>query len=75
MKIVFKPHLKSKTFSITTSYSRLKEKEIRLVDYKFYQKSLVVLISFLIILIFPEQPKELGYICESYNSSEICKVW
>jgi len=75
MKTVFKSDLKSKTFSISRSYSRLKEKEISLVDYKFYQKSVVLLISFLTILIFPEQPKELGNICESYNSSEICNVW
>ena len=75
MKTVFKPHLKSKTLSITRSYSLLKEKEIRLVDYKFYQKSLVVLISFLTILIFPESPKELESICKSYNSRKICNVW
>ena len=75
MKTAFRPDLKSKTFSISRSYSRLKEKEISLFDYKFYQKSLVLIISFLTILIIPEQPKELGKICKSYNSSEICNVW
>ena len=75
MKTAFKPDLKSKTLCISKSYSRLKEKEISLVDYKSYQKLLVLLISFLIILIFPEPPSELGNICESYNSSEICNVW
>ncbi len=75
MKTALKPDLKSKTFSISRSYGCLKEKEISLIDYKSYQKLLVLLISFLTILIFPEQPKELGNICESYNSSEICNVW
>ena len=75
MKTTFKPILKSKSFCINKSYTRLKEKEIILVNVKVYQNLFVLLISFLIILIFPEQPKELGYICESYNSSEICKVW
>ena len=75
MKTAFKSDLKQKTFSISRSYSRLKEKEISPVDFKFYQKLLVLLISFSTILIFPEQPQELGNICESYNSSEICNVW
>ena len=75
MKTALKPDLESKTFGISRSYARLKEKEICMVNTKSYQKSLVLLISFLIILIFPEPPRELGNICESYNSSEICNVW
>ena len=75
MKTVVKPDLKTKTFGITRSYTRLIEKEISFVDFKFYQKLLVLLISFLTILIFPESPKELGNICENYNSKEMCKVW
>ena len=75
MKTAFKSDLKSKTFSVSRSYIRLKEKETNLLNYKLYQNLLVFLISFLTILIFPEQPKELGNICESYNSSEKCNVW
>jgi hypothetical protein len=75
MKTAFKPELKSKTFSNSKSYSRLIEKEISLVDFKFYQKLFVLLISFSTILIFPESPKELGNICETYNSRKICNVW
>ena len=75
MKTVVKPDLKTKTFGINRSYTRLIEKEISLVNFKFYQKLLVLLISFLTILIIPESPRELGNICESYNSKKICNVW
>ena len=75
MKTALNPNLKLKTYCISKSYSRLKEKEISLINFKFYQKLFVLLISFSIILIFPESPKELGNICENYNSKEICNVW
>ena len=75
MKTVIKPDLKLKTLCISKSYTRLLEKETSLPDYKLYQKLFVILISFLTILIFPELPKELGDICESYNSRKICNVW
>jgi len=75
MKTVVKPDLKTKTFGINRSYTRLIEKEISLVSFKFYQKLLVLFISFLTILIIPESPRELGNICESYNSKKICNVW
>ena len=75
MKTALKPDLKSKTYCISKSYSRLTEKEINLINFKFYQKLFVLLISFSTILIFPESPRELGNICESYNSRKICNVW
>ena len=75
MKTDFEPDLKSKTFCISKSYSFLEKKEVSLVSYKFYQKLFVFLISFSTILIFPESPKELEKICETYNSRKICNVW
>ena len=78
MKTALKPDFKFKTYFISKSYSRLTEKEISLMKFKFskfYQKLIVLLISFSTILIFPESPKELGDICESYNSKKICNVW
>ena len=75
MKTALKPDLKSKTYCISKSYSRLVEKEISLINFKLYQKLFVLLISFLTILIFPETPNELGNICENNNSSKICNVW
>ena len=75
MKTVLKPELKLKTYCIIKSYSRLKEKEISFINFKVYQKLFVLLISFSTILIFPESPKELENICESYNSRKICNVF
>ena len=75
MKTAFEPYLKSKTFCISKSYTLLVEKEVSLVSFKFYQKLFVFLISFSTILIFPESPKELENICETYNSRKICNVW
>ena len=75
MKVAATPNLKSKTFCISKSYPRLIEKEMSLVNLKFYQKLFVFLLSFSTILIFPESPKELENICESYNSRKICNVW
>ena len=75
MKTVLKPELKLKTYCISKSYSRLKEKEISFNNFKFYQKLFVLLISFSTILIFPESPRELENICDSYNAKEICNIW
>ena len=75
MKTVLWPDLKSKTFCVSKSYPRLEKKELSLVSFKFYQKLFVFLIAFSTILIFPESPKELENICESYNSGKICNVW
>ena len=75
MKTAFEPDVKSKTFCISKSYHLPVEKEVTLVSTKFYQKLFVFLISFSTILIFPESPKELENICETYNFREICNVW
>ena len=75
MKTALKPDLKSKTYCISKSYSRFIEKEISLINFKFYQKLFVLLISFSTILIIPESPRELANICESYNSKKLCNVF
>ena len=75
MKTALKPDLKSKTFCVSKSYIHLIEKEKSLINFKFYQKLFVLLISFSTILIFPDSPKELGSICETYNTRQLCNVW
>ena len=74
MNTAFKPDLKSKTYCISKSYTRLAEKEISLTNFKLYQKLFVLLISFSTILIFPESPRELENICNNYNSRKLCNV-
>ena len=75
MKTALKSDLKEKTFCIGKSYAHPVQKEISLINFKLYQKFFVLLISLSTILIFPESPRELGNICESYNSEKICNVW
>ena len=75
MKTALKPDLKSKTFCVNKSYPRLIEKEVNVIDFKFYQKLFAFLLAFSTILIFPESPKELESICKTYNSRKICNVW
>ena len=75
MRTAVKTDLKSKTLLDNKSFISLREKETILVDFKFYQKLFVVLISLSTILIFPESPRELENICESYNSRKLCNVW
>ena len=75
MKTALRPDFKPKTYSINKSYSFRIDKKMSLVNIKFYQKLFVFIISFSTILIFPESPKELENICESYNSRKICNVW
>ena len=72
--VLLSPDLKPKNYCISKSHSFLSEKEIGLVNFKFYQKLFVLLISFSTILIFPESPRELENICESYNSIKMCNV-
>ena len=74
MKTALKPNLKSKTFCTKKRYAYFQEKETVFVDFKFYQKLFVVFISLSTILIFPESPRELGNLCEFYNSKSSCNI-
>ena len=75
MRTAVKSDFESKIFCVSKNYIRLKDKELCSVNFKFYQKLFVLLVSFSTILIFPQSPRELGNICESYNSTKICKIW
>ena len=75
MKTAVEPDFKSKTLCISKSYTTLqREKERGLFSCKFYQKLFVILISMSTFLIFPESPKELANICETYNPTKLCNV-
>ena len=75
MKTFVKSELKSKTFCTSKSYIFLREKEVSLVNIKFYQRLFIVLISFSTFLIIPEYPRELENICHYHNSKNLCNVW
>ena len=75
MKTAVETDLKSKTFCVSESYTNPIEKDTSINDFKFYQKLFILIISFSTILIFPESPRQLANICESYNSINSCEVW
>ena len=75
MKTAVRTHLKSKTLCSKKSYTTSREKEIVLINFRFYQKLFVVFIFLSSFLIFPESPRELENICETYNTRRLCDVW
>ena len=78
MKTLIKPRSQSITAKINNRTFNSQEKFNCLKtdrDSKFYQKLIVLLISFSIILIFPESSKESEIICTFYNPNSICNVW
>jgi len=75
MKTVLKADLKSKTFCVGKINPRFIEKERNSINFKFYQKLFILLISFSTFLIFPESPRELQNVCEIYNSKKMCNIW
>ena len=78
MKTVIKSQVKTSVWEEKTKpflYAKMKNNSVPLIDFKFYQKLLVVLISLSAILIFPESPKEMEIVCKSYHPHSICNVW
>ena len=75
METAFRTDFKLNTFCCSKSYVRLGKKQTNVVNYKSYQKLFIVLISLSTFLIFPESPRELENICESYNFRKLCSVW
>ena len=78
MKTVIKSQVKKSVREDQTKhflYAKIKNNSVPLIDIKFYQKLLVVLISLSAILIFPESPKEMEIVCKSYYPQRICNVW
>ena len=75
MKAAVTPDLNSKFLFRSKSFTLIREKEIVLVDTRFYQKLFAVLISLSTFLIIPESPTELENVCVKYNPQKLCVVW
>ena len=45
------------------------------LDFKFYQKLLLILLTLCTFLIFPESPLDSEILCKKYHSTEACIVW
>ncbi len=78
MKTLIKSGTKPDNFRLRDQTSHVSKKfksSETFVDFKFYQKLFVVLTALSTFLIFPEAPKELENVCNSYYSKPICNVW
>ena len=45
------------------------------LDFKFYQKVLVIFLTTFTFLIFPESPQDSEVLCKKYHSTEACIVF
>ena len=78
MKTLINSGTKLDTFRLRNQTSHLRRKvksSETLIHFKFYQKFFLILIALSTFLIFPEEPKELESLCNSYYSKQICNVW
>tara|TARA_Y100000766_G_scaffold37353_1_gene27173 strand:- start:79 stop:315 length:237 start_codon:yes stop_codon:yes gene_type:complete len=78
MQTLIRPEVKLKVASFDNSTYQVKEKinnsKIGL-DFRFYQKLFIILLTLCAFLIFPESPKDLEVLCKKYHSTENCAVW
>ena len=78
MKTLIKPQIKLKITSFDNSAYQVQEKLINSknrLDFKFYQKLFLILLTLSIFLIFPESPKDSELLCKKFHSAEACLVW
>ena len=78
MKTLIKSEPKLKVASFDYSTYEIKEKSDNpkfSINFKFYQKLFLILISSCIFLIIPESPKDSEILCKKYYSSEACNIW
>ncbi len=78
MKTLIKSERKLDTFRLRNQACHVREKvksPDTLIDFKVYQKFFVILTALCTFLIFPEAPKDLESVCNSYYSKQICNVW
>ena len=45
------------------------------LDFKFYQKLFLIILTLFSFLIIPESPKDSEILCKKYHSAEACFVW
>ena len=78
MQTLIKPEEKVKIASFDNPNYQVKEKSNNSklsLEFKFYQKLFVILLSSCAFLIFPESPEGSEALCKKYHSIEACKVW
>ena len=64
------------SFNNATCKSQVKSKNSKFgLDFRFYQKFFIILLTSCTFLIFPESPQESEALCKKYHSTEGCIVW
>ena len=78
METVIQPKVKPKIASYDNLTYQVKEKSNNSkfgLDFKFYQKVIVILLTSFVFLIFPDSPKDSEDLCKKYYSTEACILW
>ena len=71
-----KEKLKIANFDYSTYKVKEKSNNSKLgLDFKFYQKLLIIIFMSCSFLIFPESPQESDFLCKKYHPKEACIVW
>tara|TARA_Y100000746_G_scaffold216155_1_gene210866 strand:+ start:528 stop:764 length:237 start_codon:yes stop_codon:yes gene_type:complete len=78
MRTLIKPKVKLKIASFDNSIYQVKEKSNNPkfgLNFKFYQKLLLILLTSCTFLIFPESPHDSEVLCKKYYSTDACIIW
>ena len=78
MRTVIQPKVKLKIASFDDLIYQINEKSNNSkfgLDFKFYQKVLVIFLTAFTFLIFPESPQDSEVLCKKYHSAKACFVW
>ena len=78
MPVLIRSALKSNRACFDNSTCQVKEKLNNSkfgLDFRFYQKVFLILLTLCSFLIIPESPKDSEIVCNKYHSTEACIVW
>ena len=78
MKTLIKPQAKLEISSFDNPNNQFEEKLFNSridAGFKFYQKLLVILLTFCTFLIFPESPQDSEILCKKFHSEKACIIW
>ena len=78
MQTLNQPEVKLKITSFDNSNCQVKEKSNNSkfgLNFKFYQRLFVIIITSFAFLIFPESPKDFEVLCRYNHSIKACNIW
>tara|TARA_B100001778_G_scaffold228252_1_gene189634 strand:+ start:418 stop:654 length:237 start_codon:yes stop_codon:yes gene_type:complete len=78
METLIQPKIKRKMVSLDNLAYQVKEKSNNSkfgLNFKFYQRLFVIIITSFAFLIFPESPKDFEVLCRYNHSIKACNIW